>query len=393
MVLVVAVAYVLACLFLPLRSIKSPLTSTTLTIATTPSPQLNWPPTGEAAVGMMNSGVIATNGPQKALPTASVAKLITALAVLSKYPLSPGQSGPTIILDTTDYNYYTTYVAEQGSVVPIYTGEQLSELDMLEAMLIPSGNNIADSLARWAFGSISNYTNFANQMVKRLGLSNTHVAGDASGYLPTTTSTPSDLIKLGELVMLNPVLKTIVGMKSVNIPNVGILSNYDNILGSYGIIGIKTGNSNQAGGVFLGAATVKQNTKSVVLLTAVMDAPNLFSALSETEPLISTLENSFTTQVIIHKGEVLGSYVEPWGGRIQYAAKTDLSLTVLEGQSIKIRLSLNPLKPDAAVGTVVGSVASLANPLNATLSEPVVTLKQTTQPSRFWRLLHPQYLL
>ncbi|MGH7234242.1 MAG: D-alanyl-D-alanine carboxypeptidase, partial [Candidatus Saccharimonadales bacterium] len=160
--------------------------TSTLKISTQPA-DLPWPNYGESAVGLLGSGVISTHGQQTPLPIASVAKLITALVVLNKYPLSIGQQGPTITLDTTDYGFYTTYVSEQGSVVPVYSGEQLSEYQMLEAMLVPSGNNIADSLARWAFGSVAGYDSFANTFVNQLGMKNTLVAGDASGFLPATT--------------------------------------------------------------------------------------------------------------------------------------------------------------------------------------------------------------
>lgn len=389
-ILILALIYGGLCIFLPLRPLPSNVSSSTLKITTT-EPSLIWPSYGEAAVGLNGSPELTqAHGTQTPLPTASVAKLITALAVLSKYPLNPGQQGPTISLDATDYGYYSAYLAEQGSVVPVYNGEQLSEYQMLEAMLVPSGNNIADSLARWAFGSLANYDSYANLMVKQLGMDNTHVAGDASGFLPTTTSTAGDLIILGSHVMANPLLKQIVGSKSVNVPNVGVLNNYDNILGVDGIIGIKTGNTNQAGGVFLGASSAILNGRSVTLLTSVMGASNLTSALNDTLPLVISLEHSFNKTIIINKGTVLGEYRQPWGGIVQIAAKTNLSLFILQGQPVTAKLSMHDLNLPSLASSTAGRVSTSADQFNQAQSIPVITLQPTTKPSLIWRLEHPQ---
>ncbi len=380
--------YVALCILLPLPALKANVDSVTLRLKAPPA-HLPWPSYGEAAVGMVGAGLTQTYGKQTPLPTASVAKLITALAVLTKYPLSTGQQGPFITLDATDYGYYTSYIAEQGSVVPVYSGEQLSEYQMLQAMLVPSGNNIADSLARWAFGSIANYDTYANSFVHKLGMTHTSVGGDASGFSPLTTSTASDLIILGSKVMASPLLSQIVGSKSVFVPNVGTLNNYDNILGSDGIIGIKTGNSNQDGGVFLSASTANVNHKTVTLLTAIMGAPSLKNALNDSLPLVAALQHSFMQSVLLNQSEILGEYRQPWGGTIQFTSSHNLSLFSLPAQTQSAKLYITPLKVPSMRGALVGSISVPANQLNDALSLPLVTLQPTTKPTLLWRLLHP----
>ena len=380
------------CLLLPVKALSPPQSNSFLKI-TTPTSNLPWPKYGEGAVGLGNGTVIQSHGQQAQLPIASVAKLITALTVLKKYPLVPGQNGPMITIDSTDYGFYSKYIAEQGSVVPVYVGEQLSELQMLEAMLVPSGNNIADSLARWAYGSVSGYDQFANNYIKQLGLVNTTVAGDASGYLPTTISNSDDLIKLGGYVMANPVLTQIVNLKSVNIPNVGLMQNYNNILGTAGIVGIKTGNSNQAGGVFLGAANTTVSNKTVMVLVALMGAPTLGQVLNDTVPVIISVENDFAQTILVNKGEILGEFKQPWGGIVQVAAKNNLIVYLLQGQTAKAKLHLGALTVPAVSGSVIGSLNSLPDQINSSVSDQVVIVQSTTKPSWQWRLLHPEYIL
>ncbi len=391
LIFAILVAYVGTVLLLPVKTIGS--THTSQLKITTPSVNLPWPKYGEGAIGLSDGVVVQAHGNQTPRPTASVAKLITALSVLHKYPLSVGEQGPTITIDTTDYAYYTNYISEQGSVVPVSTGEQLSELQMLEAMLIPSGNNIADALARWAYGSLPAYDQFANGYVKQLGLKNTTVATDASGFSPNTTSTASNLIKLGSLVMANPVLAQIVAMKTVNVPNVGVMKNYDNVIGLNGINGIKTGNSNQAGGVFLGSANTKVNGQTITVLVALMGAPNLSQVMTDTLPMVVAVENSFAQSTLVSKSEVLGEYKLPWGGIVQVAAAKDLVVYVLQGQAANATLTLSSLNIPAAKGARVGTITTKANRLNQGQSVNVITLEKSTNPTWQWRLLHPQAIL
>lgn len=134
-------------------------------------------------------------------------------------------------------------------------GEQLSEYQMLEAMMLPSADNMADSLAIWAYGSLPAYQAAANQYLANHNINDTHVGVDASGLDPSTVSTAHDLVLLGEAAMQNAVLAEIVAKPSVNgFPLMGTISNTNTLLGQNGIVGAKTGNTDQAGGVFVFAA-------------------------------------------------------------------------------------------------------------------------------------------
>ena len=124
-------------------------------VVKTRAARLPWPAYGQGAYGVAGGPVLATHGVQKPVPTASVAKLITVLCVLKKLPLTPTTDGPTITLRKSDVAIYDKYVAEDGSVVPVRAGQRISERTALEAILLPSANNIADSLAIYAFGSLA----------------------------------------------------------------------------------------------------------------------------------------------------------------------------------------------------------------------------------------------
>ena len=174
-------------------------------------------------------------------PTASTAKMILGLAVMREKPFSDNEVGETITIDEEMYNRYLWYINHGGSSTRVRVGEEISEYDALMSVFLASSNNMADSLAIWAFGSIDAYREYASAMLEEMGLSETTIGEDASGFSDTTTSSASDLAMLGEKVMRDPVLSKIVSTKSYEVPVAGLIENTNKILGDYGISGVKTG--------------------------------------------------------------------------------------------------------------------------------------------------------
>jgi len=387
LLLVIAVLLLLAgavSWYLPLPAISATITTPDLTSAKI---NLPWPSYGEAAVGATGYGVLETNGQQIMLPTASVAKLITALAVLKEYPLALGQQGPTITLGPADVASYNHYLSVDGSVIKVVDGEQITEYQAIEAMLLPSANNMADSLATWAFGSLPNYVSSANQLLKSLGLAQTVVADDASGFLPNTKSTASDLVELGQATLANPVLQQVVGEKQANLPEAGTVNNVNWLLGQNGVIGIKTGNTTQAGGVYLFASKYAVSSEySVTIIGAIMGAPTLQAALNSSVPLLQDTVNNFQVKNIIASGEIVGYYTAPWNNvRVDAAASQNVAVPIWNGLGPKPQAALNAIYSPINGGSRVGYVSTSFN--GSTYSSPVTLSRSIGNPPWYWRIL------
>lgn len=374
----------------PITMLKPELDSVKISTQTV-SGDLPWPGYGQAAVGILGSGVVAQNGKQNQVPIASVAKVITSLAVLSKKPLKPGQDGPKITLTASDVALYNTYAAKEGSLTPVNNGEVISEYQMLEAVLLPSANNVADSMAIWAFGSIDKYHAYANAFVKELGMAHTTVADDASGYSPATTSTTRDLVKLGEAAMQNPVLAEIASKSQATIPVAGTIYNVNTLLGTSGIVGIKTGNTLQAGGVFLGASKKSIGTKPVTVITAIAGAPDLSTALNDTLPLTAGAQKNFDNNKAIAEGDIVGSYRQPWGDTITVSASRTVSVLNWKGLGAPIQIKVKPITFESHAGDIVGTVTAQKSLLAGESSVYAVLDATPTKPPVWWRLLHPFY--
>jgi len=371
-------------------TLVSPVTSIGKSQVGPTASKLDWPATSQGAVGILDSSILETHGTQTPAPIASVAKVITALTVLEKYPLQKGEKGPEITLTEADVALYNSYAAQDGSVVKVQAGEKITEYQMLQAIMLPSANNLADSLAIWAYGSLPGYTSAANNYLSKNRLNATRVGVDASGLSPVSVSTANDLARLGELAMENPVLAEIANQSTVNdFPVVGTIKNVNFLLGESGIVGVKTGNTDQAGGVFVGASKVVINNKPVTIVTSVVGAQSLFSAMKESLVLTKSAQANFKIVAITQAGAIVGTYKLPWGGTAQVASSKELSVKTWGGNKPTVVLKLDDIPSSAQGGTTVGSVSVGNSATSAAQSVPATLEESIPQPSVLWRLTHP----
>jgi serine-type D-Ala-D-Ala carboxypeptidase (penicillin-binding protein 5/6) len=212
-------------------------------------PSTVWPASGQAAFVQTGQSQVHAGPNQHAAAIASVAKVMTAYLVLRDHALRPGQDGPTITLTDADVADTDRRRRQQESVVSIAAGEQLTERQALQALLLPSANNIAAVLARWDAGSVDRFVARMNATARLLGMTHTRYT-DPSGYDDATVSTAADQVRIVDRAMRLPVLASIVGTPSATLPVAGTVHNTNTLLGQDGFVGVKTGSTAAAGGCF-----------------------------------------------------------------------------------------------------------------------------------------------
>jgi serine-type D-Ala-D-Ala carboxypeptidase (penicillin-binding protein 5/6) len=208
-----------------------------------------WPAHGQAAFVQTEQSQVRAGPNQHPAPIASVAKVMTAYLVLRAHPLRLGEDGPTITLTDADVADTDRRRRQGESVVPIAAGEQLTELQALQALLLPSANNIAEVLARWNAGSRGRFVAQMNATARSLGMTHTRYT-DPSGYEDATVSTAADQVRLVDRAMRLPVFASIVATSSATLPVAGTVHNTNKLLGHNGFVGVKTGSTDAAGGCF-----------------------------------------------------------------------------------------------------------------------------------------------
>jgi serine-type D-Ala-D-Ala carboxypeptidase (penicillin-binding protein 5/6) len=191
-------------------------------------------------------------------PMGSITKVMTAYVVIEAGDLNRVITVPRGIVGYDD--------AYDASTAGLRPGEKLTALQLLYALLLPSGCDAAYTLAT-AYGKGGSRSEFIAQMnaaARKLGLSKTHFS-DFSG-LPdpgeySTYSTVRDLLSLGRDAMRLPTFRSIVGTRSYRLDADGdhyahVWSSLNPLLGHYaGATGIKTGFTAAAGDCLLFAAT------------------------------------------------------------------------------------------------------------------------------------------
>ncbi|MFF7413559.1 D-alanyl-D-alanine carboxypeptidase [Streptomyces lydicus] len=368
-------AVLLAIIFVVAQSLR-PLPDPTLTVGDATSSftfeggklTIPWPAQGQAAIKVVGSGDLGTFGPQKPVPTASVAKIMTAYVILRDHPLAKDKKGPQIEVDAKA-------VAEGGSrsesrIEGLKAGQKFSQQDMLKMLMIPSGNNIARLLARWDSKSadVAPFVKKMNAAAKDLGMKNTTYT-DPSGLDPKTVSTAVDQLKLAEAVMKYDAFRPIVAMTNADIPGLSqrINSNIDNLLlAGLSIKGIKTGSSTAAGGTLSWAAYKTVDGKDRLILGTMMDQhfkgldPNGSNSLTlvkdNSQKVIEAVRNALTSAPAVKKGQVVGYVDDGLNGLTPVVATKDLKAVGVPGQKLKLSVGDGgkTVPHTAKAGTEVG---------------------------------------
>jgi serine-type D-Ala-D-Ala carboxypeptidase (penicillin-binding protein 5/6) len=203
-----------------------------------------WPLQGQAAF-VLGSSRPAASPREQPVPIASLAKVMTAYLTLDRHPLTGVQDGFTITITPAQAQAEAEDVAQGQSDVAVAVGEQLTERQLLEALLIPSGNNIARILATEVAGSEPRFLAEMNAEARALGMTHTMYT-DPSGFAPTTVSTAADQLRVFRTAMRFPAFRQIVSMPAVTLPVAGTLTNYNPLIAD-GYAG-KTGSDSAAAG-------------------------------------------------------------------------------------------------------------------------------------------------
>ncbi|MGH9083063.1 MAG: D-alanyl-D-alanine carboxypeptidase family protein, partial [Acidimicrobiales bacterium] len=270
-----------------------------------------WPATGEAAVAVPALGYTAASGPETPVPVASLAKIMTAYVVLRDHPLRPRWGGPPITVTAGDaYQFGEDTVSDQANV-ELSAGETLTERQMLEGLLVHSANDLAFALAGWDSGSVPAFVGKMNAAAVALGMRQTHFV-DASGFDPASVSTAADLLKVAARCMDDRAFTRIVRMPSVSLPLAGTVASYTPLLGTAGVVGVKSGFTSAAGGGDVLAYATTVDGRPVTTLAAVtsQEGPGVLESAGRSAlALAQAVAGKVTSERVVSVGQRVGSAV------------------------------------------------------------------------------------
>ncbi len=349
-------------------------------------PALPFPTQGQSALAVEGVGTIGATPSQTPVAIASLAKLMTAYVVLKAHPLTTGQTGPTVTVTPAQVALYLQEKSTQ-SVVAVVPGERLNELQLLEGLLIPSGNDYAQILADWVGGSQANFVKMMNADAKKLGMTHTTYT-DASGVSAATVSTASDQLVIAEHDMKNPIFRSIVRMPQATLPVANVVYNVNYYLGHSGIIGVKTGSTAAAGGCYVAAAYRNAGATKVLVLAAVLGQQShqseLYAAFAAAQKLLNSVPFLEVRQVVA-AGTPGAVVTAPWlTTGVNALVPQSVSFVGWPGFTTHIVFTARPLPKQVTAGTPVGTLRIVAGQQTATV--PLKTSGALPPPSKHWRL-------
>jgi len=159
----------------------------------------------------------------------------------------------------------------EPSKLYISAGEKYSRRDLLKALMVKSGNDVAKALARDNAGSEAKFTNVMNKKARSLGMKHSNFR-NASGLTDAAQfSTAYDAAIMARAAFHNPTLRNYMGLKqftfTYNNGKKKVLSNTNKVLKSVPYCnGLKTGTTRAAGRCLACSGTLNGRTAIVICL-------------------------------------------------------------------------------------------------------------------------------
>lgn len=197
-----------------------------------------------------------SKNPERPEYPASTTKLMTALVARQNYELA---------MPITITNRDTSF----GTIIGLQPGEVLTVRDLLAAVVIRSGNDAAVALANHYPGGSAAFVNVMNQVAKSIGLTHTTFSNADGLDVFEQQTTARDLSIIAREAALDPVLAELANTKNLTITDQsGIqhqLRNTNALLGvEPGVVGLKTGTTEQAGEVLI--TLVERDNRQVLIV-------------------------------------------------------------------------------------------------------------------------------
>jgi D-alanyl-D-alanine carboxypeptidase (penicillin-binding protein 5/6) len=354
------------------------------------APTLAWPREGQAAVEVEGVGSFGSSGSSTPAPIASVAKVMTAYLTLREHPLTPGGQGFAVTITPADVAEEAQRVALGESTLSVKAGERIAERQALQALLLPSANNIAALLARYDAGGVGAFVARMNSTARKLGMGSTTYT-DPSGFNDETVSTAIDQLRLARAAMRIPAFAAIVDEPSVELPGVGRVANFNGLIGAGGYVGVKTGSDRAAGGCLVFAKRVTVAGRRLTVLGVVLgqrEGSLIEAALAAGEQLGNSAAASLRVETALPAGTRVLSASSADGRRTTAVTADALRQLGWGGLMLPVGVVVSPAMTRLRAGEAMATVAVRAEGGEGAGATSAVASSSVSGPSLGWRLEH-----
>jgi D-alanyl-D-alanine carboxypeptidase (penicillin-binding protein 5/6) len=278
---------------------------------------------------------------------ASTTKLMTALLALE-------QARPSDVFTAPSYD-----AMPAESRINLREGEQMTVHDLLEALLLESANDAAETLAEGVSGSRVAFVEEMNARAADLGLEHTSYANPIGLDEAGNYSSARDLANLARVLLRRPRFARIVDMPEAELESgtrPRVVENRNDLISAYPwVSGVKTGYTANAGNVLVGSADGPGGAR---VISVVLGEPTEGARNSETLAMLRWGLSRFQrVRVLDPRRMVAQADIEYHDDSARLVPRRGAVITIRQGQRIRRRTNApdevkGPLTAGARVGTV-----------------------------------------
>ena len=313
--------------------------------------------TTASLIGDANSGALfIAENIDEALPIASISKLMTFFLVKEKIA-----EGKFKLEDKVKVS--VTASSEEGSSLDLKAGEEISVKDLLDGLMIVSGNDAAVALAELVGETESKFVTMMNDKASELGLKNatfTNASGLTKNGQDNKMST-RDIFTLSKTIIekypevLEYAKTTVLEQPSRNfkkestIPLVGEVE---------GVDGLKTGHTDEAGYCLVSTMRIKKGESEFRIISVLMGAKTKADRAQYMKDMLNYAKQNIETRKLIdiEKFTKKVDVKSASNGYVELVPKEDIERVSMKGINYTTEVNVGEVKLPLKKGDKVGEI-------------------------------------
>ncbi|MGY6274882.1 D-alanyl-D-alanine carboxypeptidase family protein [Methylomonas sp. MgM2] len=324
--------------------------------------------------------VLAEKDPDKRVSPASLTKIMTVYVVFSELKAGHLTLDEKVTVSKTAWE-------TGGSKMFIEVNKQVSVEDLLQGVIIQSGNDASVALAEHVAGSEQTFAAMMNEQASKLGMVNSHFENATGLPSPNHYSSARDLALLAQAVIKNyPEYYRWDSQKEFTYNNITQKNRNLLLWRDESVDGLKTGYTEDAGYCMVASA----KREDMRLISVVMGAASSIARANESQSLLNYGFRFFETHRLYEADSQLAETRVRKGetSKLTVGLAEDLYVTAprrhfneLKAETELDKVIIAPIKKGDTVGTINVTLAG-----EVIISKPLVALDNVEEGGFFRRL-------
>ncbi len=341
---------------------------------------------GYILVDHLSGQVLAARKENERMPPASITKLMTAYVVFNA--LRTGQIKLSDRVPVSEKAWRTP-----GSRMFIEVNTQVSVEELLQGMIVQSGNDASVALAEYVAGTEEVFAELMNQHARRLGMHNTQYRNSTGLPVEDHYTTAADIARLARAIVHEfPEYYRWYSQREFSYNGITQKNRNALLWRDPSVDGMKTGMTDAAGYCLVSSA----QRDGMRLIAVVLGARSASARANDSQALLNYGFRFFETRLLYPAGNAVAE-TRVWKGepeRTGLGVHEDIYVTIPRGSYAQVQAELDlpdqlvaPISPDESIGRLRINLA------DRTLAEAQLFALHEVGIGSFWQQARDSVLL